>query len=537
MLRTMVFILAFILARGAAPAGPRIFYSDLESGPNSGGENNAGAFVTIYGSGFGNAREASFVSIGGGKAAAYPIWTDGKIAFQLGGAAKTGDITVTTSNGPSNGLPFMVRGGKIYFVTANGSDSAAGSSAAPWHSLTKARDAMKAGDITYAKDGVTQPGDDGNGWSTSFLLFKGGKPGEPLALVAYPGASVTLGSKNVPTAIRSKERWEDGSGNWVFAGLKLTAGSDAVAIYGADNWRFIANEMTCPDGDGPTACFETSIVKNVKFLGNNVHDTGKATASALYHGVYFSTDSNHVEVGWNTIANVHGCRGLQFHSSPLMGGGPSDPTGHNMYDLVVHDNLIHDTQCDGIVLATVDPSKGKVELFNNVIYNAGQGPNNPDKTGNWACIYASGDTNTGPPGGGTIEVYNNTLVNCGSFARPPYDSSRGGVMNGGHNANLNIRLRNNIVLQGAGSPYVGGPRINGTNNLFFGNGGPPSALQNSISRDPGFANTAQKDFHLTGASPARKAGAEGGPVADKDGHVRTSADLGAFQYFESGTGK
>src|SRR5215467_7847169 len=39
----------------AAPcqsAHPRILYSDLESGPNLGGQNNGGAFVTLYGRGF-----------------------------------------------------------------------------------------------------------------------------------------------------------------------------------------------------------------------------------------------------------------------------------------------------------------------------------------------------------------------------------------------------------------------------------------------------------------------------------------------------
>ena len=36
----------------AQSVAPRLYYSDLESGPNSGGENGAGAIVTIYGSGF-----------------------------------------------------------------------------------------------------------------------------------------------------------------------------------------------------------------------------------------------------------------------------------------------------------------------------------------------------------------------------------------------------------------------------------------------------------------------------------------------------
>src|SRR5512137_1512977 len=79
----------------AAPQSPRIFYSDLESGPNTGGQQNQGAFVTIYGKGFGSTRGNSTVSVGGKPVAAYPVWTDSKIAFQLGAAAETGKIVVT----------------------------------------------------------------------------------------------------------------------------------------------------------------------------------------------------------------------------------------------------------------------------------------------------------------------------------------------------------------------------------------------------------------------------------------------------------
>ena len=73
-----------------AQAPPRIFFSDLESGPNIGGQNNRGVWVTIWGKGFGAERGSSTVTIGGGAAAEYPIWTDTKITFQLGPAGEDG---------------------------------------------------------------------------------------------------------------------------------------------------------------------------------------------------------------------------------------------------------------------------------------------------------------------------------------------------------------------------------------------------------------------------------------------------------------
>jgi hypothetical protein len=46
-------------------APPRSFYSDLLSGPNSGRQNNAGAFVTIYGKYFVATQGGSTVTVGG----------------------------------------------------------------------------------------------------------------------------------------------------------------------------------------------------------------------------------------------------------------------------------------------------------------------------------------------------------------------------------------------------------------------------------------------------------------------------------------
>ena len=68
----------------AQAAPPRIFFSDLESGPNTGGQNNNGVWVTIWGKGFGATQGTSTVTVGGGAVANYPLWSDGKIIFQLG---------------------------------------------------------------------------------------------------------------------------------------------------------------------------------------------------------------------------------------------------------------------------------------------------------------------------------------------------------------------------------------------------------------------------------------------------------------------
>jgi len=63
-------------AGGSGPgpvAGAALFFSDLTSGPNQGGQNDKGAFVTVWGNGFGDAQGASTVTIGGGAADNYPV--------------------------------------------------------------------------------------------------------------------------------------------------------------------------------------------------------------------------------------------------------------------------------------------------------------------------------------------------------------------------------------------------------------------------------------------------------------------------------
>ncbi len=535
-----VFCGCLVTAASLNAAVPHIFFSDLESAPNVGGENDAGAWVTIYGKNFGQVQQTSYVTIGPARAAAYRLWTDSKIAFQLGNTAQTGEIVVTTRTGASNGIPFTIRPGKIYFVASSGKDSHNGSFASPWRTLPKARNSIRPGDIVYAMNKVAQLSDDGEGWNAAITVR--GEPSRssryPKAIVAYPGATVVIGSASgAESGIRSAPSGPMNPGEWVFAGLIVRGRSAGFALWGGSHWRLVANDISCPNGDGPSACLGTTFLSKSSFLGNNIHDSGKAgppTSSALYHGVYFGTDSNHIDFGWNTIANVHGCRGIQVHSTPQDAN-----SGYNQYDIVIHDNVIHDTQCDGIVLATVDPSKGRIQVYNNVIYNAGKGPKNPEQSGNWSCIYVPGYTNKGSPGAGIIDVDHNTMYNCGSFSQALYENSRGAVMNGEHNPNLTVRVRNNIIYQTESVPYLVdfgiANGIIGSNNLFCGStaaANVPSVTE-SVMTDPLFANLLQNDFHLTQASPARGKGVETGLSFDKDGIKREGSggcDIGAFQF-------
>jgi hypothetical protein len=546
---------------------PQIFFTDLDSGANSGGENVsgfAGAYVTLYGDFFGASQGTSTVTWNGlnclrvvGSQGTYNGWGSPyfwyqKIIVQFGPSCTsgTGNLVVTVNGSASNGAPFTVRSGNLFYVSTKGSDSNNGSFASPFATIPHCKTAMKAGDVCYIQNGVTAATVDD--FNAGLQLQSGGTAGSPIAFVAYPGATATLGSSSLGYGMRVPDIGV--SANYVtVAGLNFTPSNHSLFAMNSTNWRIIANNFQCPSANGQDGCFTTAKMSSVLFFGNETTNTGVAAASKQQHAVYFSTDTNHVNVGWNYVHDNRSCRAIQFHSSPLNGGGASDPTGHNQFDLSVHDNLIHDDPCDGINFATVDPSQGKVEAYNNVIYHVGIGPSPGDgESGDYSCIYMAYITNTGPVGGGTVEIYNNTLYDCGPFVAS--FPNNGSIMLNGGETSLLVRVRNNLMYQLGNEPFGNGPAwsaayTSGSNNLMFSTGSAtrPSFLTGTLTSDPLFLDLSLRNFHLQSSSPAKDAAVTisssntynnympwNGNPTDTEGVLRpqgSAYDIGAFEFF------
>lgn len=505
-----------------ASAQPRIYYSDVTSGPASGGEENQGAVVTITGNGFGAAPGKAQVQLAGAGVRRILQWSDSKISFQIGAGAHTGDLRVITDSGTSNAVPFTVGYGNIYFVSLSGHDGASGSWTSPWRTIPHAVSSMHPGDITYVLDGVHQTENDN--YHASLSIQNSGQPGKPMALVAYPGASATIGDPAGPEFGARTPSIHGGPFNyWVIAGFTIRGANTAIRLTNVSGWRVVNNDISCPFGDGPTGCVEVSNSIAIAFLGNSVHDAGKSGGSKRYQSVYFSTDSNHIDVGWNRIYHNNSCRGVQFHSSPL-----SPDSGFNQYDLLIHDNHISDQVCDGINLATIDPSKGRIAVFNNLIVHVGVGPNPRDGEANYACINSPGIVNRGSPGSGTVEIFNNTLVDCGSVGGP--SAAAFGVSS----SSPELLLKNNITSQ-RGKPYFTPgsalSKVHGSGNLWWGGGVVPSATSGNLEGDPRFV-TGTSQFALSAQSPARHAAQDCLVDHDLAGQVRKAGSrcsMGAFE--------
>ena len=575
MLMIVVGLITGLTTRAEAQTQPpQLFFTDLDSGPNAGGENVsgfAGAYVTLYGNFLGASQGSSTVTWNGqnclrvlGATGAYGGWGSAyfwyqKIVVQLGSSCTpgTGNFVVTVNGNASNGLPFTVRSnGHQYFVATSGSDNNSGSVSSPFATIPKCKNAMVAGDVCYVQNGVSATAQDN--YSAALELETSGSAGNAIAFVVYPGATATIGNSSLSYGLRVPNINISVSYITV-AGFSFTPTQEAMDASGngpsnpSTNWRVIANNFQCPTADGEEGCFTTHEQTFMQFLGNETTNTGVVSASKQQHAVYFSSDTNHVNVGWNYIHDNRSCRAIQFHSSPLGGGGASDPTGHNQFDLSVHDNVIHDDPCDGINFATVDPSQGKVEAYNNVIYHVGIGPSPADgDSGDYSCIYMAYITNTGPVGGGTVEIYNNTLYDCGQFVAS--FANNGSFNIGGGETSLLVHIRNNVMYQLGSEPFGNGggwnsTYVSGSNNLTFSAGGQsvPSILTGNIVSDPLFFGASIGNFHLQTTSPAIDAGLtisgsntynnylpwNGNPM-DHDGVLRPQGanyDVGGYEFF------
>ncbi|MGZ4877551.1 MAG: choice-of-anchor D domain-containing protein [Candidatus Angelobacter sp.] len=513
-LRLLLCSCLFLVVPLARAAQPTAIFTDLQSGPNAGGQNNQGAIVTVYGFGFGATRGSSTLTIGGAPPAAYLLWSDSKISFQLGNSAVSGNIVVNVAGvGASNAMPFTVRAGRIFFVAPGGSDANAGSFNAPWATVRHAKNSAQAGDVIYLMNGVNETGLDAS--NATLAVAKSGSSGLPIAMVAYPGANATIGSATgQPYGIRTTAT----ASYWVLAGINLRAGFSALTVGNSSNWRVIGNDISCPNGSGTGACVAFSAGQNISLYRNRVHDNGSTTSPSikLYQAIQFDGGSNGIDFGWNEIANTRSCRALQFHS---------DTTP--LFNLRVRNNVIHDSRCDGINFATIDPAQGAVKAYNNVIYRAGTGPAPGGVEANYACI------NVGGSGSAAVQITGNTLYDCGR---------RANADSGAVSASVPVILTNNIVDSLAGESYTAPnsslANFSGKNNLFFGDGATPSFSTASRNADPKFVDVTSNNFQLQSGSPAVDAGANDGISRDILQTPRPQGaayDIGAYEYTGTGT--
>jgi hypothetical protein len=175
------------------PTGPNVLFTDVLSGPTSGGLNGLGAPITIYGTNFGASRGSSTVRIGGVEVAAYLGWGNGiaqnpdlqAIVVQPGPNVTGGPIVVTVGSQSSPAtVSFTANTAKVWYIAPSGSDTATCEAAAPCKSILHvAGSRMAPGDVLLVRGGVY---DESEIWIRE-QLGHSGTAAQRKVITNYPG--------------------------------------------------------------------------------------------------------------------------------------------------------------------------------------------------------------------------------------------------------------------------------------------------------------------------------------------------------------
>ena len=323
----LIFIL-ILLWSGVAVAAPRLNFSDIVSGPDTGIDDGvgSGAIVTIWGNRLGSTqgtskvyftdsvaqkREAAHVYywknadglIPGGPSNLYSSHRMQEISFSIPDSATgAGTITVEVDSVESNSLPFTVRSGTVYYISDDGDNTSGdGSFASPWKSLgyyssppgVSAKAGVIPGDIIYSlgSEIIAQEA----------IRGKAGTADNPFAIISYPGYLYKVTS-SLSTTSGIVNYYPYDSSYWVVSKAKVITEVSGISV--GTGWRVIGNEITdtaCANGEGGSITAPFGKGGATKSYGNYIHDFGCPSTTTKHHVFYISNRSKSVVTGSDSL--------------------------------------------------------------------------------------------------------------------------------------------------------------------------------------------------------------------------------------------
>jgi len=335
--------------------------------------------------------------------------------------------------------------GALYYVSTSGSDSSAGSQAAPWRTIQHAATSVKAGDTVNIRSGVYN--------EAVTPSVSGSAAAGSITFQSYPGETAVI----------------DGTGLKVVngqSGLFNISNRDYITVSGLE----IRNFTSKSDSQVPVGIYVSGADDHIQLLSNHVHNiTTTAPANAdncasnalgiAIYGTAAPASINNLSVSGNEVDhNKTGC------SETLTLNG-------NVENFTVVGNLIHDNNNIGIDAigyegtspqAAYDRARNGT-ISGNTVYNI-TSFGNPDYGNVYAAdgIYVDGGTN--------IVIEKNTV----------HDTDLNVELASEHKGKLTdyITLRNNLIYHGNSNGIsIGGydSKRGGTdhctivNNTLYGN--------------------------------------------------------------------
>jgi hypothetical protein len=525
---------AFNIINGA----PYILYTDAVSGPIAGGENDNGAYLSLYGINFGKSAalgNTTKVYIGNEEVASYKTGVEDSAVFNKFGIQKitvqVGAIGNPTLLSPlpvkisvngvesNSNITFTPNDGHILFVSLNGNDSTAtiGDITKPYRHLQTSSNRDTAGayaDIQAGDHIVIRGGDwSDTAFESAWLRFRDrnvmGTATRWIHFTSYPGETVTY---TTPAGAKGgfqgpASAYAGTTGEYIsFSNFSMIVNKDAEddaapfnQQYGEGAWRVINNNIgPWPSLIDARAGGYSGGGQGTKIVGNYIHDIRRICDSVnknkpnfntncpsgavgrgeslLNHGIYIDGGANDVEVAFNDIYNILEGNGIQTYASNEL----------DIDNISLHHNYLIGTGKFGINLSSQTFSGN---IYNNLIIESEQ----------------SGITFNVAGGNMAMIVAQNTFVNCDKARNYGQISNQWGSGLKG-----NILITNNIVYtdEGVSEFYnnIGDPDnyINWGKNLYYdGTMRPVSGAGTVILENPKFVSPG--DFRLQNGSPAKDA--------------------------------
>ncbi len=452
---------------------PHVSYTDIVSGPNNGGENGKGIYLSIFGTDFGSAGLGTSVKVFINNVEVdnyrYLGVSKGRqdiqqITVQVGALGNPTPGTALPIKVVVNGLAsntdqsFMVNPGRILFVdNVAGNDATAviGNIAKPFRYVQTpalytggAWPQVAPGDfIVMRGHGSANPWTD-VGFEHYFMRYRDKSGRAPtgasgtgaIAIMGYPGEDVYVRGTvangmggGCISAINGQSY--PGMGQWaVVSNLRMDCegydGPISQEIFG-HNWRVVNNDLSASTAptSGPSIPRMAGITgngNNAQWLGNHIHDVQGSPQEC--HGIYIDGDGSY-EIAYNNIDNIRSGNGFQVY----VNGGNGTDYAHNVN---FHHNIVHDVSKHGLNIA--DGMVSGLKMWNNIVYNV-----------QYAAVRFNTNTLSG------AQIFNNTFYNTNIARHPSY----GAITNDWNLPVGSLDIENNIFYVVSGTPYAAGHPI------------------------------------------------------------------------------
>ncbi|HEX8522027.1 MAG TPA: right-handed parallel beta-helix repeat-containing protein [Tepidisphaeraceae bacterium] len=409
-----------------------------------------------------------------------------------------------------------------YVVAPIGSDSAAGTAAAPWATLQKAFDSVKAGDTVTVRAG--------NYAGASKFSMKG-TAGAPITFKADPGVNiVSNATKQTALNVGIELSGYDASSASTYVtldGFNVNNASDTMSTDASSGFRIRFTDHVTIRNSSATNCgwmgFYTSRNTNLTIENSESAFNNKFVdplTTARNHGIYVDGGSSYVNLLHNRVHDNNGngihtnqnshhlvIDGNTLYNNGLNGGSALNNDG--LQNSVIRNNLLYNNQAKGIsIYNTADnaPATGN-SIINNTVIQPG---------GSAALTVLGAATGT--------QIFNNIFETPTGPTIYFDDAARAGTMSD-----------NNVFISTSSRPFqAGASRVDfatwkstygfDTHSVF--------STEEKLFIDP-----ANRIYMLSKTSPARhRADASKMPSTDLWGAPRfgDANDAGAFRYWLDG---